>query len=142
MATILVLLFLMFNYNTIFAELYRIVLFDETNQTNRQNNICYMKNTKNENNHWCELVTSEYILPTIKICVSINESLPILDDFTKIIEWIDRSILTTNCSYFISSSMTISQKRILIIIQLIILFILCLPFLFQLSLIIVRYCFY
>jgi hypothetical protein len=38
--------------------------------------------------------------------------------------------------------MTKSQKRILIIIQLIILFILCLPFLFQLSLIIVRYCFY
>jgi len=132
----------MFNYNTIYSELYRIVLFDETNQTNLQNNICYMKNTKNENNHWCELVPSEYILPIIKTCVSINESLPILDDFTKITQWIDRSILTTNCSYFISLSMTKSQKRLLTIIQLIILFILCLPFLFELSLILIRYCFY
>src|SRR5689334_12446154 len=116
MTTVLILLFLM--YNTIFAELYRIVLFDHTNQTNLQNNICYMTNTINDNNHhWCELVTSEFILPTIKTCVSRNESFPILDDLTKINEWIDQSILTTNCSHFLLSSMTKSQKHILTIIQ-------------------------
>jgi len=100
-----------------------------------------MTNTENENNHWCELIPLEFILPTIKTCISINKSLPILDDFTKINEWIDRSILTTNCSYFLSSSMTKSQKRILTIIQTILLLILFLPFLFKLSLTVIQYFF-
>ncbi len=140
MVTILVLLFFM--YRTIFAEFYRIVLFDNTNQTNLQNNICYMTNTKNENNHWCELMTRKSTLTTMKTCVSINESLPTLDDVTKIDQWIDQSISTTNCSYFLLSSMTKSQKHILTIIQSILLLILFLPFLFKLSLILIQYCFY
>ncbi len=140
MTTTLVLLFLIFNYHTIFAELYRIVSFDQTNQTNLQNDICYMTNTKI--NQWCELVTSKISLSTIKTCVSMNESLPILDDFTNVNQWIDQSILTTNCSYFLSSSITKEQKRILIIIQSVLLFILFFPFLFKLSSILIRYCFY
>jgi hypothetical protein len=140
MATILILLFIM--YRTIFAEFYRIVLFDNTNQTNLQNNICYMTNTKNENNHWCELMTRESTLTTMKTCMSINESLPILDDVTRIDQWIDQSISTTNCSYFLLSSMTKSQKHILTIIQSILLLILFLPFLLKLSLILIQYCFY
>ncbi len=140
MTTILVLLFLTFNYHTIFAEFYRIVLFDHTNQTNLQNDICYMTNTKT--NQWCELITSEIILPTIKTCVSINESLPMLDDFINVDQWIDQAILTTNCSYYLSSSMTKSQKRILIIVQSILVFILFLPFLFKLSSTMIHSCFY
>ncbi|CAF4592490.1 unnamed protein product, partial [Rotaria magnacalcarata] len=58
-----------------------------------------MANVENTNNHWCELVTPEFILPTIKICVSRNKSLPNLDDRTIVSEWIDEIITTTNCSY-------------------------------------------
>ncbi|CAF0721407.1 unnamed protein product [Rotaria sordida] len=139
MTAVLVLLFLIFIFNTIYAELYPIVLF---NHTNLENNICYMTNIENKTNHWCELVTSEFILPTIKTCVTINESLSNLDDQTIINEWIDRSIAITNCSYYLLSSMTISQKRILTIVQSILLFILFLPFIFELSLTIIQYCFY
>ncbi|CAF0922349.1 unnamed protein product [Rotaria sordida] len=98
-----------------------------------------MTNIENKTNHWCELVTSEFILPTIKTCVTINESLSNLDDQTIINEWIDRSIAITNCSYYLLSSMTISQKRILTIVQSILLFILFLPFIFELSLTIIQY---
>jgi hypothetical protein len=142
MATLLVLLLLLFIYNTIFGELYQITSFDNTNQSNLQNNVCYMTNTDNENNRWCELIRSESISPSIKTCVSINESLSMLDDSTSISEWIDRSIATTNCSHYLLLSMTKSQKRILTIAQSILLLILFLPFLFELSLTLIRYCFY
>ena len=87
----------------------------------------------NDTNRCCQSMTSESILPSIKTCVSINESLPILDDSTSISEWIDRSISTTNCSYYLLSSMTKSQKRILTIVQSILLLILFLPFLFAIK---------
>jgi hypothetical protein len=137
MATILLLLLLLliFNGRTIFAEFYRIVSFDQANQTDLQNDICYMTNTKT--NQWCELITSEIILPTIKTCVSINESLPILEDFTNV----DQVISATNCSYFLSSSMTETQRCVLIIIQSIFLFFLFFPFIFKLSSMIIRYAF-
>jgi len=128
----------MFIRNRIFAELYRIALF---NDTNPQNHICYMTNIDNENNRWCKLVPSEFDLPIIKTCVSINESLPLLTDVTDISEWIDQLISSTNCSYFLFSSIKESQKRILTLVQSIFLVILFLPFLFHLSLILIHYCF-
>ncbi|CAF4216929.1 unnamed protein product [Rotaria socialis] len=70
-----------------------------------------MANVENTNNHWCELVTPGFILPTNRICVSRNKSLPNLDDRTIVSDWIDEIITTTNCSYFLSSSMTTSQKH-------------------------------
>jgi hypothetical protein len=100
-----------------------------------------MTNIDNENNHWCKLVTSEFDLPIIKTCVSINESLSPLTDVTELSEWIDQLIATTNCSYFLFSSIKESQKRILTLVQSIFLVILFLPFLFHLSLIIIQYCF-
>ena len=139
MATVIVLLFLIFICNIIIAELYRIVSLDDLNQTNLQNDVCYMRNIDNENNRWCKSISSESILPSIKTCISINESLPVLDDPNAIGEWIDRSIETTNCSYYLLASMTTSQKRILTIVQSIFLFILFLPFLFELSLTIIHY---
>ncbi|CAF3081660.1 unnamed protein product [Rotaria socialis] len=141
MATILVLFLLIFISKTIFADLYPIVLFnDDTNIL--QKNTCYMANVENTNNHWCELVTPGFILPTNRICVSRNKSLPNLDDRTIVSDWIDEIITTTNCSYFLSSSMTTSQKRILTIIELILLVILFLPFLIELCLTMIQYFIY
>ncbi|CAF2176383.1 unnamed protein product [Rotaria magnacalcarata] len=141
MTTILVLFLLIVISKTIFADLYPIVLFnDDTNIL--QKNISHMANVENTNNHWCELVTPDFILPTIKICVSRNKSLPNLDDRTIVSEWIDEIITTTNCSYFLSSSMTTSQKHILTIVELILLFILFLPFLFELCLTMIQYFIY
>ena len=139
MITILVLLFIS---PIIIADLYRIVSLNDTNQINLQNNICYMINTNHIHHHWCELITSKFTLSINKICISINESFPIFNNLTIISEWIEQSIATTNCSSFLSLSMTISQKRMLTIIQSILFLIFFLPFLVQLILIIIQYYFY
>jgi hypothetical protein len=58
----------MFIGNTIFVQVYQIVLFDDSNP---QDNIRYM--TK------CELIPTKPVLPSMKTCILLNESFPILD---------------------------------------------------------------
>lgn len=140
MATILVLSFLIFISTTIATDLYPIVSF---NNTYLEKNVCYMTNIDNKNHGWCKFMASESILPTTKTCVlSNNENFPNLNEQTIINEWIDQTISMTNCSYYLSLSMTSSQKRFLTVMETIVLLILFLPFMYELCINVVRYFLY